>query len=137
VGERDFVVANGIRPDQYALFLALRGDSSDNIKGVPGIGRVTARKLLRKYGTLENLLGDQSPGSVALAAGYGRYLRETTSFLKMKDDVDIPGLGVEELHGRYAGMLDRRTNELLALSGYEKCFSRGPDSPGPGTPEVG
>ena len=46
----------GIRPDQVAEFKALTGDPSDNIPGVPGVGKVTAAKLLRQYGTLEALL---------------------------------------------------------------------------------
>ncbi|MCX6358626.1 MAG: DNA polymerase I [Armatimonadetes bacterium] len=46
----------GIRPDQVAEFKALTGDPSDNIPGVPGVGKVTAAKLLRQYGTLVALL---------------------------------------------------------------------------------
>jgi len=44
------------RPEQVVDILALMGDSSDNIPGVPGIGEKTAMKLVAQYGTLENLL---------------------------------------------------------------------------------
>ena len=44
------------RPEQVVDVLALMGDSSDNIPGVPGIGEKTAMKLVGQYGTLENLL---------------------------------------------------------------------------------
>jgi len=47
---------HGVRPDQIADLLALAGDQSDNIPGVPGIGRVTAAKLLQKFGSIDNLL---------------------------------------------------------------------------------
>lgn len=44
------------RPEQVVDVLALMGDSSDNIPGVPGIGEKTAIKLVGQYGTVENLL---------------------------------------------------------------------------------
>ena len=45
----------GVRPDQFIDFLGLKGDSSDNIPGVPGIGDKTAAKLLQTYGNLEGI----------------------------------------------------------------------------------
>ena len=44
------------RPEQVADVLALMGDASDNIPGVPGIGEKTAMKLIAQYGAVENLL---------------------------------------------------------------------------------
>lgn len=46
----------GVSPSQIADFLALAGDSSDNISGVPGIGKVTAKALIKEFDSLENLL---------------------------------------------------------------------------------
>jgi DNA polymerase I len=46
----------GIRPDQVADWLALVGDSSDNIPGVPGIGEKSAVELLTEFQTLDALL---------------------------------------------------------------------------------
>ena len=45
-----------VRPDQIADFIALRGDTSDNIPGIPGIGDKTAADLLRQFGSLEGIL---------------------------------------------------------------------------------
>lgn len=45
----------GIYPEQVIDFKGLKGDTSDNIPGVPGVGDKTAVKLLTEYGTLENL----------------------------------------------------------------------------------
>lgn len=46
----------GIEPPQYAGFKSLTGDKADNIPGVPGVGAKTAAKLMREFGSLENLL---------------------------------------------------------------------------------
>lgn len=45
----------GLEPRQLIDFRALKGDPSDNIPGVPGIGEKTAIKLLQEFGSLENL----------------------------------------------------------------------------------
>ncbi|MEN2752201.1 DNA polymerase I [Psychrobacter sp. FBL11] len=46
----------GIEPHQMIDFLTLMGDSSDGIKGVPGIGKKTAKDLLNKYGNIDTML---------------------------------------------------------------------------------
>jgi DNA polymerase-1 len=45
----------GLRPDQMNDYKGLRGDPSDNLPGVKGVGEKTAAELLQKYGTLENI----------------------------------------------------------------------------------
>ncbi|NIR40113.1 MAG: DNA polymerase I, partial [Actinobacteria bacterium] len=54
----------GIRPDQYVEYAALRGDTSDNLPGVPGVGEKTAAKLVSGYGSIEGIyehLEEQTP----------------------------------------------------------------------------
>ena len=46
----------GLKPEQLADFRALRGDTTDNIPGVPGVGEKTASVLIGEYGSLEELL---------------------------------------------------------------------------------
>ena len=46
----------GVAPQHVTDYLALVGDSSDNVPGVPGIGDKTARDLVREYGSLEQIL---------------------------------------------------------------------------------
>lgn len=46
------------RPEQVIDFLGMMGDAVDNIPGFPGVGEVTAKKLLKEFGTVENLLAN-------------------------------------------------------------------------------
>jgi DNA polymerase-1 len=54
-GTGEVSVKLGVNPNQVVDFLALLGDSSDNIPGVKGIGEKTAVKLLKEYGSLDGL----------------------------------------------------------------------------------
>src|SRR5436309_8148882 len=45
----------GVTPAQYPQYAALRGDPSDNLPGVPGVGEKTAAKLINTYGDLEGI----------------------------------------------------------------------------------
>ena len=58
VGVEQVREAFGVEPGQVAELLALAGDPSDNIPGVPGIGEKTASELIREFGTVENLLAN-------------------------------------------------------------------------------
>jgi DNA polymerase-1 len=46
------------RPEQVIDFLGMMGDAADNIPGLPGVGEVTAKKFLKEFGTMENLLAN-------------------------------------------------------------------------------
>ena len=46
---------NGVRPEKYPVLAALRGDTSDNLPGVPGVGEKTAAKLVSEYGDLDTI----------------------------------------------------------------------------------
>lgn len=48
----------GVEPEQYVDFAAMRGDASDGLRGVHGIGPKTAARLLRDHGTVEELLAN-------------------------------------------------------------------------------
>lgn len=65
----------GIRPDQVADFKALKGDTSDNIPGVSGIGDKTASKLISEFGDLDSLyarLDDVTPDRIRRLLEEGR-----------------------------------------------------------------
>ncbi|MCZ8331203.1 MAG: DNA polymerase I [Flavobacterium sp.] len=46
------------RPEQVIDFLGMMGDAADNIPGLPGVGEKTAKKFLKEYGSMENLLAN-------------------------------------------------------------------------------
>jgi DNA polymerase-1 len=80
----------GLTPAQYPDYAALRGDPSDNLPGIPGVGEKTAAKWVRQYGSLAGLVDhvDEVPGKVgdALRASLAQVLvnRRLTQLL---DDV--------------------------------------------------
>jgi DNA polymerase-1 len=53
--EKDVLEKFGVRPDQVIDVLALMGDASDNVPGVPGIGEKTATALIQEYGSFDKL----------------------------------------------------------------------------------
>src|SRR5215204_7133434 len=59
VYDRDAVIDRyGIAPELIPDFVGLKGDTSDNIPGVPGIGEKTASQLLQEHGSLEDVLAN-------------------------------------------------------------------------------
>lgn len=76
----------GLRPDQIIDYKALRGDPSDNIPGVKGIGEKTATSLLQEFGTLEKMytaLADNTKAARALSAAIREklMLNKTNAFM--------------------------------------------------------
>ncbi|WP_408611324.1 DNA polymerase I [Lolliginicoccus lacisalsi] len=73
----------GLTPQQYPDFAALRGDPSDNLPGIPGVGEKTAAKWIREYGTLDGLVEnvDKVRGKV------GDALRENLSAVLLNRDL--------------------------------------------------
>jgi len=55
--EAQIMTRYGLRPDQIVDYKALKGDPTDNIPGVPGVGEKTAAKLIAEHGTIEGVYG--------------------------------------------------------------------------------
>lgn len=73
VSERSVIERVGVHPRLIRDFKALSGDTSDNIPGIKGIGKVRATKLLKKYGDLDGVL---SRGTKQETGNVGEILRK-------------------------------------------------------------
>jgi 5'-3' exonuclease len=72
-----------VLPEQYADYAILRGDSSDGLPGVAGIGEKTAASLLGEYGTLDLLLEAATGAESGLSASVRAKLAAATDYLKV------------------------------------------------------
>lgn len=93
MGAKEVEEKYGVRPEQMADYKALCGDSSDNYKGVPGIGPKKAEELLKAYETIEGILEhmDDLPKSVRakLEAADGD-LPQNRTLARIHTDVPLP-----------------------------------------------
>jgi DNA polymerase-1 len=82
----------GVRPDQVPDFMGLKGDTSDNIPGVPGIGDKTAGQLIAQYGSLESVIehaGELSPARSRSIVEHAEQARVSKELATMRRDLDI------------------------------------------------
>jgi DNA polymerase-1 len=85
----------GVEPSLVTDYLALVGDSSDNIPGVPGIGDKTARDLVQQYGTVEEILAHASelqkkrPREALLDPENAARARLSKELVTIRDDLPI------------------------------------------------
>ena len=77
----------GIDAHQYADFAALRGDTSDGLPGVAGIGEKTAATLLSRFGDLDGLLAAAEDGDANLAPGPRRRIRDAAEYVAVAPTV--------------------------------------------------
>lgn len=122
----------GVRPDQYPAYAALRGDPSDNLPGVPGVGEKTAAKLIAQYGDLDGIFAhadDQTPKlRSALHENEARARKNLELMLLRHDapiDIDLTRVDVtpdmdkvgELFRALEFRTMGRRLDEVLGLLG--------------------
>ena len=108
--EAGIVERTGVPPDKYVMYAAMRGDNSDNLPGVPGVGEKTAAKLLDKYGDLDGIFAhvdEQTPKLRENLAAHEELVRENAVVMELIRDVDLS----EELPG---GLDDLAMGEIDA-----------------------
>ena len=84
----------GIRPDQVPDFIGLKGDTSDNIPGVPGIGDKTAGQLIGQYGSVEEVIAHAEELSPARKKNITRARRAGPAVEGAGDDAPRPRAGL-------------------------------------------
>jgi DNA polymerase-1 len=82
----------GVTPEQVPDFIGLKGDTSDNIPGVPGIGDKTAGQLIAQYGSLEAVIehaSELSPARSRNITEHADIARVSKELATMRRDLDI------------------------------------------------
>jgi DNA polymerase-1 len=82
----------GIRPDQIPDFIGLKGDTSDNIPGIPGIGDKTAGQLIAQYGSLEEVIAhadELSPARRKNVIEHAEQALQSKELATMRRDLDL------------------------------------------------
>ena len=114
----------GMTPAQYPDFAALRGDPSDNLPSVPGVGEKTAAKWIVEYGSLKELLSNVDK----LAGKVGQSLRDSINDVIRNSELtqlvaDVPlNLDIDSL--AWSGAEESKTNPLFDLLEFRTLKDR-------------
>lgn len=110
--EAGIVERTGVHPTKYVQYAALRGDNSDNLPGVPGVGEKTAAKLINTYGGLDGIfehVDEQTPKLRQNLSENEDRARSNVEMMTLMRDVDLP-ISLDEL-----GFPQPDTDEVRAL----------------------
>jgi DNA polymerase-1 len=89
----------GVPPERYIDVASLRGDPSDNLPGVPGVGDKTATKLVQTYGTAEEVVAHAAEQRGKLKENllaHGEDVLRNKQLMRLRDDVPLP-VGARDL----------------------------------------
>ena len=119
------VAKYGVEPSRYAQLAALRGDPSDNIPGVPGVGDKTAARLLNDFGDLDGIFshlaeirGRKLPATLA---EHEESVRKGHQVALLDRDVDLP----EPLEALRMGVVDLEVvRKLFATLEFRSLWER-------------
>ncbi len=114
----------GMSPSQYPDFAALRGDPSDNLPSVPGVGEKTASKWIIEYGSLKELIAnaDKLPGKA------GQSLRDSIDNVILNSEltqlvVDVPlDLSIDAL--AWSGVDEKKSDPLFDILEFKTLKER-------------
>ncbi|MCB0984168.1 MAG: DNA polymerase I, partial [Ilumatobacter sp.] len=82
----------GVTPALYPQYAAMRGDPSDNLEGIPGVGEKTAAKLLNQYGSLDGIFahaGEQTPKLQANLREFEQRARDNLALMVLRRDAPV------------------------------------------------
>ena len=114
----------GMSPEQYPDFAALRGDPSDNLPSVPGVGEKTAVKLLKQYETLEGVIEHKSEIKGKLGEKINEFYEDAIlckNIATIKMDVPIK-FNLEEV--KYDGVVEEEMLDLISKTAEKKVESK-------------
>ena len=114
----------GFEPKQIIDYKGLRGDSSDNLPGIPGIGEKTAVKLIEEYGSFDNIIAHATEikGKVGEAIKENEEIgRISRDLAIIKTDIDLP-FTIEDTV--YEGYSFKAINEFCQKYGLKQFLSK-------------
>lgn len=98
--EAGIVERTGVTPALYPQYAALRGDTSDNLPGVPGVGEKTAAKLINTYGGLDGIfahVAEQTPKLRESLEAHEARARKNLELMLLRHDAPIDGVDLDRL----------------------------------------
>ncbi len=118
----------GVLPQQYADFAVMRGDASDGLPGVAGVGEKTAASLLKQYADLEGIIAAAADAATPMAAGMrakfaaaGPYLEVAPTVVEVVRDLEL---------GEFDARLEPVTGERRAAAeGFAEAWNLGGSMP--------
>jgi DNA polymerase-1 len=90
--EAGILERTGVTPAQYVEYAALRGDPSDNLPGVPGVGEKTAAKLITTYGGIDGIYENLDAQTPKLRQNLGEHeaqVRSNTEIMLLRRDAPV------------------------------------------------
>lgn len=129
VDERVLWEKHGLHPWQVPDYKALKGDPSDNIPGIPGIGEKTALKLLKNYGSLEKMLENpeeiREPKFRQKIIDYGEQARMSRELATIFSDIG-ESLDLENCRVRQEGVDYGKIKELFRSLEFNSLLEKQP-----------
>lgn len=110
----------GITPDKFTQYKALLGDSSDNIKGVPGIGPKTAKNILSTYNDIFTILSSPSKDGEKLRE-YKELILSNLSLVELNKNVSIE-IDIESL--KFSGINEKILIEISKKFEFKSILRR-------------
>jgi DNA polymerase-1 len=142
--EAGIVERTGVEPARYPLLAALRGDPSDNLPGVPGVGEKTAAKLLAQFADFDELFGHLDALTPKLRenlAANEELARRNAQVMRLVRDLDLEVDPDQLLVGGWARDRARSAFEAVDMQGQwgriEKLLDAGLFGPGADGPTPG
>lgn len=110
-----------IKPSQYVDYISLKGDSSDNITGVKGIGKITAQNLLERFDNIPEIIKNVHKLPTILSNEINQneeYLVKIRNFLKINQTINL-----DNYLGKYDLLYNKKlllgsTNGIIKETGY-------------------
>ena len=126
--EKGILEKTGVPPTLYVQYAALRGDPSDNLLGVPGVGEKTAAKLIMKYGGIDGIFAhvdEQTPKLKASLAEFEGRVRRNADVMVLVRDMELELAPADLRMGKTDPEEVRRLFDFLEFRSLHEPVGRG------------